>query len=197
MQDSSLPDQTPEQSAAHAPAGMTPEQLAEARQYGRYSLACTLADKLLDVAYLTVATFVLARPLDAWLQTRLAAAGPLGLAAARRALFAHHGVAHGRVAAAGILLGARPGASLPSQQSHARRLDRTLSEAERTGACLRHGFDLGTLLVDLDDGAVVVADGGRNLLLRHDHPRKDLSFAHYAAVLQDRAARTRPNWPSG
>ena len=47
---------------------MTPEQLAEARQYGRYSLACTLIDKLLDVAYLTVATFVLARPLDAWLQ---------------------------------------------------------------------------------------------------------------------------------
>jgi STE24 endopeptidase len=46
---------------------MTPEQLAEARQYGRYSLACTLADKGLDVVYLTVATFILARPLDAWL----------------------------------------------------------------------------------------------------------------------------------
>lgn len=47
---------------------MTAEQLAEARQYGRYSLACTLADKLLDLLYLGVAAFVLAKPLDNWLQ---------------------------------------------------------------------------------------------------------------------------------
>ncbi len=47
---------------------MTPEQLAEAKQYGRYSLACTLADKGLDLLYLTFAAVVLARPLDAWLQ---------------------------------------------------------------------------------------------------------------------------------
>ena len=50
------------------PAGMTPEQLAEAKQYGRYSLACTLADKVLDLLFLTFAAVVLARPLDAWLQ---------------------------------------------------------------------------------------------------------------------------------
>ena len=50
-------------------AGMTPEQLAEAKQYGRYSLACTLADKLLDLLFLTFAAVVLARPLDAWLQS--------------------------------------------------------------------------------------------------------------------------------
>jgi STE24 endopeptidase len=49
-------------------AGMTPEQLAEARQYGRLSLACTLADKGLDILFLAFATVVLARPLDAWLQ---------------------------------------------------------------------------------------------------------------------------------
>jgi len=49
-------------------AGMTPEQLAEAKQYGRYSLACTLADKVLDLLFLTFAAVVLARPLDAWLQ---------------------------------------------------------------------------------------------------------------------------------
>ena len=61
-------DQIPNQSAPESPAGMTPEQLAEARQYSRYSLACTLADKALDVVYLTVAAFVLARPLDDWLQ---------------------------------------------------------------------------------------------------------------------------------
>ena len=50
-------------------AGMTPEQLAEAKQYGRYSLACTLADKLLDLLFLTFAAVVVARPLDAWLQS--------------------------------------------------------------------------------------------------------------------------------
>ncbi len=50
------------------PAGMTPEQLAEAKHYGRYSLACTLADKLLDLLFLTFAAVVVARPLDAWLQ---------------------------------------------------------------------------------------------------------------------------------
>ena len=60
---------------------MTPEQLAEAKQYGRYSLACTLADKVLDLLFLTFAAVVLARPLDAWLQgsslwaVRFAAAG--------------------------------------------------------------------------------------------------------------------------
>ena len=56
-------DSTPEAPSA----GMTPEQLAEARQYGRISLACTLADKLLDVVYLAVATFIIAKPLDNWL----------------------------------------------------------------------------------------------------------------------------------
>ncbi len=47
---------------------MTPEQLAEAREYGRFSLACTLADKGLDLLYLTFAAVVLAQPLDAWLK---------------------------------------------------------------------------------------------------------------------------------
>ncbi len=60
-------DNPPDQSPEPQPAGMTPGQLAEARQYGRYSLVCTLADKLLDVVYLAVAAFLLARPLDAWL----------------------------------------------------------------------------------------------------------------------------------
>jgi STE24 endopeptidase len=57
-----------EGAASALPAGMTPEQLAEAKQYGRYSLACTLADKLLDLLFLTFAAVVLARPLDTWLQ---------------------------------------------------------------------------------------------------------------------------------
>ena len=46
---------------------MTPEQLAEAKRYGRAQLYCDLADKGLDLAYLAVAAVVLARPLDAWL----------------------------------------------------------------------------------------------------------------------------------
>ncbi len=68
MHDNSTNDKTTEPSATPSPAGMTPAQLAEARQYGRYSLSCTLADKVLDVVFLTVAAFVLARPIDNWLQ---------------------------------------------------------------------------------------------------------------------------------
>jgi STE24 endopeptidase len=46
---------------------MSPEQLAEAKLYGRISLYCDLADKALDLAYLTL--FALAAPwLDRWLQ---------------------------------------------------------------------------------------------------------------------------------
>jgi STE24 endopeptidase len=47
---------------------MTGGELAEAKRYGRLELACTLADKALDAAYLAVAAFLLARPIDAWLQ---------------------------------------------------------------------------------------------------------------------------------
>jgi STE24 endopeptidase len=48
-------------------AGMTPEQLAEAKQYGHLDLTCMLADKALDVAFLTTAAFLLAQPLNDWL----------------------------------------------------------------------------------------------------------------------------------
>ena len=46
---------------------MTPEQLAEAERYGRIDLYCSLADRAIDLIYLGVAAFVLARPLDSWL----------------------------------------------------------------------------------------------------------------------------------
>jgi STE24 endopeptidase len=49
-------------------AGMTPEQLAEAKQYGRDELYCSLADMLLDLLLLTAAAVLLAGPLDRWLQ---------------------------------------------------------------------------------------------------------------------------------
>ncbi len=49
--------------------GMTDEELAEAKRYGRLDLGCTLADKGLDVAYLAVMALLLARPIDCWLTT--------------------------------------------------------------------------------------------------------------------------------
>jgi STE24 endopeptidase len=50
-------------------AGLSADQLAEAKRYGRQELVYALADKALDVAFLTVAALFLAQPLDAWLQT--------------------------------------------------------------------------------------------------------------------------------
>ncbi len=47
---------------------MTTDQRAQAKQYGRRELFCALADKFLDAAFLAVAAFLLARPVDAWLQ---------------------------------------------------------------------------------------------------------------------------------
>lgn len=68
----------PEPQANGAP--LTTEQLLEAREYGRISLVCDLADKALDVAFLAVAAFVLAVPLDVWLAQWLPAATPRLLA---------------------------------------------------------------------------------------------------------------------
>jgi STE24 endopeptidase len=48
-------------------AEMTPEQLAEAKQYGRLELVCGLADKALDVGFLAVMVALFAMPLDTWL----------------------------------------------------------------------------------------------------------------------------------
>jgi STE24 endopeptidase len=45
-------------------AEMTPQQLAEAKEYGRRSLVCDLADKGLDVAFLAVMALVFAVSLD-------------------------------------------------------------------------------------------------------------------------------------
>jgi STE24 endopeptidase len=53
----------------HAAAGMTDAELAEAKIYGRRQLVCTLMDKAVDIAYLTIAAMLLARPLDDGLQT--------------------------------------------------------------------------------------------------------------------------------
>lgn len=61
------PEQTPEAERLDS-AGMTGEQLAEAKRYGRYELVCTLADKGLDLAYLAVVALLLAGWIDVWLK---------------------------------------------------------------------------------------------------------------------------------
>ena len=48
---------------------MSEAELAEAKRYGRMELLCTLADKAVDLAYLAVAAFLLAKPIDSWLST--------------------------------------------------------------------------------------------------------------------------------
>ena len=47
---------------------MTPEQLDEAKRYGREELVCNLADRAIDLGYLAAVALVFARPLDGWLQ---------------------------------------------------------------------------------------------------------------------------------
>ena len=54
---------------------MTDAELAEAKSYGRLELACAVADKIVDVAYLSVAAFLLAHPIDEWLKTYSLLAG--------------------------------------------------------------------------------------------------------------------------
>ena len=67
VQPTEQPEQTPEAERLD-PAGMTGEQLAEAKRYGRYELVCTLADKGLDLAYLAVVALLLAGWIDLWLK---------------------------------------------------------------------------------------------------------------------------------
>lgn len=70
-EETSEPDQNIEshtdEAAAIEAREMTPEQRAEAEQYGRIDLACSLVDRAIDFIYLGVAALLIARPLDAWL----------------------------------------------------------------------------------------------------------------------------------
>lgn len=54
---------------------MTGAELAEAKRCGRLELACGLADKAIDIGYLAVAAFLLARPIDEWLKSYSILAG--------------------------------------------------------------------------------------------------------------------------
>ena len=60
----------PEDTELAAPlddAELSPEELAEAKRYGRLDLVCTLVDKAIDLVFVAVMALVLARPIDAWL----------------------------------------------------------------------------------------------------------------------------------
>jgi len=77
--------------AADLAAGMSPAEQAEARRYGRIHLALTLADMAIDVVYLGLMAFVLARPIDAW----LARFEPLAGAQSMLRLLALYGIVMG------------------------------------------------------------------------------------------------------
>jgi STE24 endopeptidase len=55
---------------------LSPSEREEARRYGRISLRLTLVDMAIDVVYLGLAAFVLARPIDVWLASYDVFAGP-------------------------------------------------------------------------------------------------------------------------
>lgn len=67
------------ESPTDAAQEQTPEQRAEAKRYNNISLACTLADMAIDLAYLGLMAFVFARPLDRWLAGYPALAGEFSL----------------------------------------------------------------------------------------------------------------------
>lgn len=69
--DTSLPSPAADQTAEPSPSEsreMTPEELAEAKRYGRLGLRAMLLDMFVDFVYLAVAAVFLARPIDQWLQ---------------------------------------------------------------------------------------------------------------------------------
>ena len=49
---------------------MTPDQLAETKRYNHEDLICDLIDKAVDIVFLAIVAFLVARPLDHWLQDR-------------------------------------------------------------------------------------------------------------------------------
>ena len=61
--------QAPVEETTEEAVEMTAEELAEAKRYGRASLACGLVDRAVDIGYLAVAAFFLGKPLNDWLMT--------------------------------------------------------------------------------------------------------------------------------
>ena len=51
----------------NAPNELSATELAEAKRYGLISLRCDLLDRVIDLCYLALSAFVLAKPIDNWL----------------------------------------------------------------------------------------------------------------------------------
>lgn len=68
------PDGTPV--TPSEPVEMSPAQLAEARQYGRWQLGLDLADSAIDMLFLGSFAFFAARPLDEWLASSISSTLP-------------------------------------------------------------------------------------------------------------------------
>ena len=96
-------------------AGMTPDQLAEAKQYGRLELLCGLADKAIDLLFLAAAhpAGPAAGPLAA---NRPLAAVEL-VAAAGRVVSRRHGPARGRFLSAFVLFRLLVGAAISTEHA--------------------------------------------------------------------------------
>ncbi len=68
LNESAEPRPTEPSGPNHQAQEMTPEQLAEAKRYGRQGLVCDLADRAVDIVYLGIMALVLAPTIDAWLR---------------------------------------------------------------------------------------------------------------------------------
>ena len=89
------PDDSGASDAQAIPAEMTPGQLAEAKQYNRLDLWCSLADMAIDIVYLGAMAILAAKPLEQWLAGQLGETGWMGtetvrLAALYAVVFAMH-----------------------------------------------------------------------------------------------------------
>ncbi len=58
---------TPQRPSPVSEAELQPEELAEARQYGRIQRKCLLADRAMDLLYWAIAALLLSRPLESFL----------------------------------------------------------------------------------------------------------------------------------
>ena len=167
---------------------MTDGELAEAKRYGRLELGCALADKAIDVAYLAVAAFLLARPIDRWLQTSPLLEGNWTLRLAALFLIVmgiHIAVSFPLV----VLLRPSVRASIPLEHADVRRLAVAILETKPAGRGVLAGPGSGALLADLDDRRLVVAGGGGGVLCRQHRAGPTRAGADPAAVLPHRKAR--------
>ena len=168
--------------------GMTDGELAEAKRYGRLELGCALADKALDVAYLAVAAFLLARPLDRWLQTSPLLAGNWTLRLA--ALFL---VVMGIHIAVSFPLSFYSGHVLEhrfqlSTQTFGRWLWRYVKR-NLLAVAFSLALVLGLYWLIWTDRRLVVAGGGGGVLRREHRAGPTGAGADPAAVLPHREAR--------